>query len=109
MAQKKDSIFGKIIEIHLKNKILKFYLWHRNPQGLIVNLEKNFLINTEHGPKGGDEINLNKNYKKGVKNFGWPISSYGEHYGMKREMIKKKYIKNFHYINLILNMASLNH
>ena len=96
LAQKKDSIFGKIIEIDLKNKSFKVLsVGHRNPQGLIVNLEKNFLINTEHGPKGGDEINLNKNYKKGVKNFGWPISSYGEHYGYEKRNDKKEIYKKF--------------
>ncbi len=31
---------------------------HRNPQGLYVNKENNFILETEHGPKGGDEINL---------------------------------------------------
>ena len=40
---------------------------------------KNLLISTEHGPKGGDEINLiNIN---NIENFGWPISSYGFPYG----------------------------
>ena len=32
---------------------------HRNPQGLYYDKEKNILIFTEHGPKGGDEININ--------------------------------------------------
>ena len=47
---------------------------HRNVQGLLTN--KNLVIATEHGPKGGDELNkifFNKNY-------GWPISSYGKSY-----------------------------
>ena len=35
-----------------------------------------FILSTEHGPKGGDEINL---IKQG-KNYGWNISSYGEKY-----------------------------
>ena len=34
-------------------------LGHRNPQGLIFIEDKNLIINSEHGPKGGDEINLN--------------------------------------------------
>ena len=57
---------------------------HRNPQGLYFDKEKNILLETEHGPMGGDEINLiNLNgIKKGkIPNFGWPISSAGEHYG----------------------------
>jgi len=37
-------------------------------------------LSTEHGPKGGDEININHNPLLKAKNFGWPISSYGEHY-----------------------------
>ena len=32
---------------------------HRNPQGLYFDKENNFILETEHGPKGGDEINLN--------------------------------------------------
>ena len=48
---------------------------HRNPQGLLYT-SNNKLISTEHGPRGGDEINL---ITKG-KNYGWPISSYGENY-----------------------------
>ena len=32
------------------------------------------------GPKGGDEVNINLNPLKKIKNYGWPISSYGEHY-----------------------------
>ena len=38
--------------------------------------DKKKIISTEHGPKGGDEINIIT--KNG--NYGWPISSYGEHY-----------------------------
>ena len=32
---------------------------------------------------GGDEINVNDLKDERIKNFGWPISSYGEHYGPK--------------------------
>ena len=39
------------------------------------------IIFTEHGPKGGDEININlETDNKVIENYGWPISSYGEHY-----------------------------
>jgi hypothetical protein len=51
---------------------------HRNPQGLYVNNE-NVILSTEHGPRGGDEINK---IIEG-KNYGWPTSSYGENYGSK--------------------------
>ena len=49
---------------------------HRNPQGLFFNLETKQLWSNEHGPRGGDEINL---IKKG-KNYGWPVISYGKEY-----------------------------
>jgi glucose/arabinose dehydrogenase len=51
-----------------------FSTGHRNPQGLYVS--KNIILSTEHGPRGGDEINR---IFKG-KNYGWPVASYGETY-----------------------------
>lgn len=48
---------------------------HRNPQGLTFDLEGN-LWDTEHAPRGGDELNL---VKKGL-NYGWPLVSYGINY-----------------------------
>ena len=53
---------------------------HRNPQGLSYVKDLNLIINSEHGPKG-DEINFNYlNKTSKIKNFGWPIASYGEPY-----------------------------
>lgn len=53
---------------------------NRNPQGLAFDLEGN-LIETEHAPRGGDELNI---IKKGA-NYGWPMVSYGiEYSGMPR-------------------------
>lgn len=49
---------------------------HRNPQGLIKNPETGEIWEHEHGPQGGDEINI---IKKG-KNYGWPVISYGINY-----------------------------
>ncbi|MBC8493179.1 MAG: PQQ-dependent sugar dehydrogenase [Candidatus Thioglobus sp.] len=49
---------------------------HRNPQGLVWDNENKRLWSIEHGPRGGDEINL---IEKG-KNYGWPIISYGKEY-----------------------------
>tara|TARA_B100000767_G_scaffold272712_1_gene301045 strand:- start:1624 stop:3009 length:1386 start_codon:yes stop_codon:yes gene_type:complete len=82
IAQNKDSIFGKIIRINLENKKFKtLSMGHRNAQGLFYLLEKNLLFTSEHGPKGGDEINLIKlNGTEKIQNFGYPISSYGDHY-----------------------------
>ena len=53
---------------------------HRKPQGLLLDKENNFLLETEHGPKGGDEINLINLNNEDLPNYGWPISSAGEHY-----------------------------
>lgn len=49
---------------------------HRNPQGLFIHPETGVLWEHEHGPRGGDEINLPK---KG-KNYGWPVITYGINY-----------------------------
>ena len=81
-----------LIDIKSK-KIRPISSGHRNPQGLLVN-EKNIIISTEHGPRGGDEINK---IIEG-KNYGWPISSYGETYAIKTEEFKyKKNHFNFDY------------
>lgn len=76
-----NSYAGKIISIDKNNYETKIIsLGHRNPQGLQIIENKNSLISTEHGPKGGDEINLIKLNEKKIPNYGWPMSSYGEHY-----------------------------
>ena len=49
---------------------------HRNPQGLVWDGVNQRLWSIEHGPRGGDELNL---IKKGG-NYGWPIISYGKEY-----------------------------
>ncbi len=49
---------------------------HRNPQGMAKNPNTGEIWVNEHGPKGGDEINI---VQKG-KNFGWPVISYGVNY-----------------------------
>ena len=49
---------------------------NRNPQGTIIHPETGVLWETEHGPKGGDELNV---IKPGV-NYGWPKISYGRNY-----------------------------
>jgi glucose/arabinose dehydrogenase len=48
----------------------------RNPQGMILNPSTREIWIHEHGPKGGDEINI---IKKGT-NYGWPVISYGINY-----------------------------
>jgi len=49
---------------------------HRNPQGLVYDFRKQRLWSIEHGPRGGDELNL---IIKGA-NYGWPVISYGKEY-----------------------------
>ena len=95
LAQDINSTFGKILKLNSKSKRYEILsLGHRNPQGLYYNLDKDYIISTEHGPHGGDEINLNLNTKI-VKNFGWAISSYGEHYGGKESYENKSKYKKY--------------
>ncbi len=97
LAQDIKSINGKIIKINIDNgKFDIISMGHRNPQGLYFDKENKFLLETEHGPKGGDEINLieiDKINKEKIQNYGWPISSAGEHYGGKTEKNIKRYKK----------------
>lgn len=63
--------------VSVKNAKKAIYSYgHRNPQGLVMNPFTNEIWSHEHGPKGGDEINIiNK-----AKNYGWPKVSYGVNY-----------------------------
>lgn len=90
LAQDLNTHMGKIIRIKTDGSIPKdnpFFgkknskpeIWsygHRNPQGLFYDRETKKLWNNEHGPRGGDEINL---VEKG-KNYGWPVITYGKEY-----------------------------
>ena len=81
---------GKIHRIYKDGSIPKdnpFYdkkgaqrtIWtygNRNPQGLAINPKNGELWSTEHGPRGGDELNL---IKKSV-NYGWPKATFGMNY-----------------------------
>tara|TARA_B100000886_G_scaffold339765_1_gene306240 strand:+ start:2324 stop:3754 length:1431 start_codon:yes stop_codon:yes gene_type:complete len=97
LAQEKRSINGKILKINIDNNIFEIIsMGHRNPQGLYFEKDNNFILEAEHGPQGGDEINLieiNNINKSEIQNYGWPISSYGEHYGGKINKNKKRYKK----------------
>jgi len=89
VAQDQSSIFSKILFIELESKENYIYSsGHRVAQGLFA--ENNLILATEHGPRGGDEIN--KILFK--RNYGWPISSYGEKYSFKYE--KEPYYKKNH-------------
>ena len=85
-AQDKNSILGKILLIDTTDpKLYKLVsMGHRNVQGLYFDEDNETLVSTEHGPMGGDEVNINKDFLTKTNNFGWPISSYGEHYGFKK-------------------------
>jgi glucose/arabinose dehydrogenase len=52
-------------------------LGHRNPQGAALHPDTGELWVSEHGPQGGDEINI----ARAGANYGWPVKSYGCHYG----------------------------
>jgi glucose/arabinose dehydrogenase len=55
----------------------EIWTWgHRNPQGLTFRPGTDQLWLNEHGPRGGDEVNL---IKKGA-NYGWPVVTYGQEY-----------------------------
>ena len=59
---------GALLELFTKG--------HRNPQGLAYDAERDILWETEHGARGGDEINI---IEAGA-NYGWPIATYGIDY-----------------------------
>ncbi|RLA07846.1 MAG: PQQ-dependent sugar dehydrogenase, partial [Gammaproteobacteria bacterium] len=60
-----------------KNKLDEIFSFgHRNPQGLFYDKKRDILFSVEHGPRGGDEINI---IKKG-ENYGWATVSKGKEY-----------------------------
>lgn len=89
-AQSLENHLGKILRINEDGTVptdnpfvntanAKPEIWsygHRNPQGLWYDLQTKTLWDVEHGPKGGDELNL---VEKG-KNYGWPVITYGINY-----------------------------
>jgi aldose sugar dehydrogenase len=55
----------------------EIYTWgHRNPQGLVFDAQRGRLYETEHGPRGGDELNIIVAHR----NYGWPVITYGMDY-----------------------------
>lgn len=91
LAQNIQSINGKLIKININNSNFKIISsGHRNVQGLLYDKDENFLLFTEHGPAGGDEINLLDITKNTIQNYGWPISSYGYHYSDKLDISRNE-------------------
>jgi cytochrome c2 len=73
---------GKLIVFDLETRRARTYATGlRNPQGLAI-LRDGRIIETEHGPQGGDEINL---IREGA-NYGWPLVTYGMNYGYPRRV-----------------------
>lgn len=69
--------WGKVNYINLQDGSFHPYtLGHRNPQGLVF-LQDGRLLAAEHGPQGGDELNI---LVEGG-NYGWPFESFGTVYG----------------------------
>ena len=72
-----DTDLGKILEIDSQSNTASIYAkGFRNPQGL-VRAADGTIWETEHGPMGGDEINL---IERG-EDYGWPMVTYGLNYG----------------------------
>ena len=89
-AQKLDMLQGKLVRLDLDGKVpdgnpfagqagARPEIWsygHRNMQGLAIDPRTGKLWQSEHGPRGGDEINL----PQPGKNYGWPIITHGINY-----------------------------
>ena len=89
-AQDTSNHIGAVIRLRLDGSIpadnpfvgnaaVRDEIWsygHRNPQGLIYDRPTGRLWLNEHGPRGGDEINL----VQSGRNYGWPVISYGKEY-----------------------------
>lgn len=90
-AQTLDNHHGKVIRIWPDGSIPEDNpfvgqtnaleeIWsygHRNVQGAAIHPDTGELWTIEHGPQGGDEVNI----PKAGKNYGWPTITYGEDYG----------------------------
>jgi aldose sugar dehydrogenase len=89
-AQDLSSDLGKIVRLNEDGTVPRdnpfigqtsvrpeIYTWgHRNPQGLIFDAQSSRIYETEHGPRGGDELNI----IVARKNYGWPVITYGMDY-----------------------------
>ena len=89
-AQDLSSDLGKIVRLNEDGSVPhdnpfvgkaavrpEIYSWgHRNPQGLLFDAPSGRLYETEHGPRGGDELNIIEAHK----NYGWPVITYGMDY-----------------------------
>jgi len=109
-AQRLSNHFGKIIRIRpdgsvpadnpfVNNPRAKPEIWsygHRSVQGAAIHPKTGELWIHEHGPKGGDEINI----PQPGKNYGWPKANYGSHYNgapIKDEHAEQGFEEPIHY------------
>jgi Glucose/sorbosone dehydrogenases len=91
-AQDLDKLQGKVVRIYPDGRIpednpfmgqsgARTEIWsygHRNQQGAALNPWTGVLWTHEHGPRGGDEINI----PKAGKNYGWPLATHGINYSL---------------------------
>jgi glucose/arabinose dehydrogenase len=91
-AQKLDDHAGSVIRLHDDGRVPKdnpfvnragakpekFTLGNRNMQGAALHPQTGELWTHEHGPQGGDEINV----IRAGRNYGWPVITYGVNYGI---------------------------
>ncbi|PTN54743.1 PQQ-dependent sugar dehydrogenase [Stenotrophomonas panacihumi] len=110
MSQQLDKLQGKLVRLNLDGSVpadnpfvsqdgARPEIWsygHRNSQGLAFDPRSGKLWESEHGPRGGDEINL----PEPGKNYGWPLITYGIDYsgqpisesvGQSREGLEQPY------------------
>lgn len=74
-----DSDYGKVLVIDPAGTLETFSAGHRNPQGLLIDAQDR-VWSTEHGPQGGDELNL----LHAGAHYGWPYTTPGTKYGSYR-------------------------
>ena len=74
MRNKRGDL-GSIFKLSAKSAV-RISQGHRNPQGIVL-FDKKTLMAAEHGPRGGDELNV---ITEG-SDYGWPFVTYGEPYG----------------------------
>lgn len=89
-SQKLDHLQGKVVRLHLDGSVpadnpfvgqegVRPEIWsygHRNQQGAARHPVTGALWTSEHGPRGGDEVNI----PAAGKNYGWPLATYGINY-----------------------------
>lgn len=84
--QLEHTSYGKIYALNTRTgKAEMLSMGHRNPQGIAVDEQGN-IWSVEHGPKGGDELNL---IEPG-ENYGWPYETYGLGYGSQTNWVYNK-------------------